>query len=409
MAMQPVTVTQLTQYIKLLLDRDEILSQVCVRGELSNYKAHSSGHHYFTLKDEDAVISCVMFRGDAMKLRFRPESGMKVILYGRVSLFPKSGQYQIYVSAMQPDGIGALAVAFEQLKQRLLEEGLFDNAHKKPLPQFPQRVALITSPTGAAVQDMIRILKRRWPLAEVLICPVRVQGEGAAEEVAQMISYVDCHRLADVVITGRGGGSLEDLWAFNEECVARAIWQCEIPVISAVGHEPDVTISDFVADVRAATPSNAAELAVCDAASLQNTLRQYQLRLEQAEQRKLASLRQQVQRYAESPVMRRPESYLQQQELHLEMLRQRLEHSGQAVFQRNVQRFQRTAAKLDALSPLKVLGRGYAMAEREGAVVRSVEQLTPGDTVEVTLADGTAQCTVETVQRRKQRGKKTGI
>ena len=409
MAMQPVTVTQLTQYIKLLLDRDEILSQVCVRGELSNYKAHSSGHHYFTLKDEDAVISCVMFRGDAMKLRFRPESGMKVILYGRVSLFPKSGQYQIYVSAMQPDGIGALAVAFEQLKQRLLEEGLFDNAHKKPLPQFPQRVALITSPTGAAVQDMIRILKRRWPLAEVLICPVRVQGDGAAEEIAQMISYVDRHRLADVVITGRGGGSLEDLWAFNEECVARAIWQCEIPVISAVGHEPDVTISDFVADVRAATPSNAAELAVCDAASLQNTLRQYQLRLEQAEQRKLASLRQQVQRFAESPVMRRPESYLQQQELHLEMLRQRLEHSGQAVFQRNVQRFQRTAAKLDALSPLKVLGRGYAMAEREGAVVRSVEQLTPGDTVEVTLADGTAQCTVETVQRRKQRGKKTGI
>lgn len=409
MAMQPVTVTQLTQYIKLLLDRDEILSQVCVRGELSNYKAHSSGHHYFTLKDEDAVISCVMFRGDAMKLRFRPESGMKVILYGRVSLFPKSGQYQIYVSAMQPDGIGALAVAFEQLKQRLLEEGLFDKAHKKPLPQFPQRVALITSPTGAAVQDMIRILKRRWPLAEVLICPVRVQGEGAAEEIAQMISYVDRHRLADVVITGRGGGSLEDLWAFNEECVARAIWQCEIPVISAVGHEPDVTISDFVADVRAATPSNAAELAVCDAASLQNTLRQYQLRLEQAEQRKLASLRQKVQRYAESPVMRRPESYLQQQELHLEMLRQRLEHSGQAVFQQNVQRFQRTAAKLDALSPLKVLGRGYAMAEREGAVVRSVEQLTPGDTVAVTLADGTAQCTVETVQRRKQRGKKTGI
>ena len=409
MAIQPVTVTQLTQYIKLLLDRDEILSQVCVRGELSNHKAHSSGHHYFTLKDEDAVISCVMFRGDAMKLRFRPESGMKVLLYGRVSLFPKSGQYQIYVSAMQPDGIGALAVAFEQLKQRLLEEGLFDKAHKKPLPQFPESVALITSPTGAAVQDMIRILKRRWPLAEVLVCPVRVQGEGAAEEIAQMLSYVDRHRLADVIITGRGGGSLEDLWAFNEECVARAIWQCETPVISAVGHEPDVTISDFAADVRAATPSNAAELAVCDAAALQNTLRQYQLRLEQAGTRKLQNLRQQVQRFAESRVMRRPESYLQQQELYLEMLRQRLEHSGQAVLQRNVQRFQRTAAKLDALSPLKVLGRGYAMAELEGVVVRSVEQLTSGDVVEVTLADGTAQCTVETVQRRKQRGKKTGI
>ena len=212
MAMQPVSVTQLTQYIKLLLDRDEILSQVCVRGELSNYKAHSSGHQYFTLKDEGAVISCVMFRSDAMKMRFRPESGMKVILYGRVSLFPKSGQYQIYVTAMQPDGVGALAVAFEQLKVRLHEEGLFDPAHKQPLPNYPHRVALITSPTGAAVRDMTRILGRRWPMAEVLVCPVRVQGEGAAEEIAQMLDYVDKHQLADVIITGRGGGSLEDLW-----------------------------------------------------------------------------------------------------------------------------------------------------------------------------------------------------
>ena len=409
MAIQPVSVTQLTQDIKLLLDRDEILSQVCVRGELSNYKAHSSGHHYFTLKDEGAVVSCVMFRGDALKLRFRPESGMKVILYGRVSLFPKSGQYQIYVSNMQPDGIGALAIAFEQLKQRLLEEGLFDAEHKKSLLPYPEKIALVTSLAGAAVQDMIRILKRRWPLAEVLICPVRVQGEGAAEEIARMLRYVDHHKLADVIITGRGGGSLEDLWAFNEECVARAIWQCGTPVISAVGHEPDVTISDFVADVRAATPSNAAELAVCDAAALQSTLHQYLLRLEQAELRKLQMLRQRLQRLAESRVMRRPESYLQQQELHLEMLRQRLEHSGQAVLNRNLQRFQRTAAKLDALSPLKVLGRGYAMAEKEGAVIRSVDQINPGDSLSVTLADGVANCSVETLQRRKQRGKKTGV
>ena len=208
MAMQPVSVTQLTQYIKLLLDRDEILSQVCVRGELSNYKAHSSGHQYFTLKDEGAVISCVMFRSDAAKLRFRPESGMKVILYGRVSLFPKSGQYQIYVTSLQPDGVGALAVAFEQLKRRLYQEGLFDPAHKKPLPVYPERVALVTSPTGAAVRDMIRILGRRWPMAQVLVCPVRVQGEGAAEEIAAMLDYVDAHRLADVIITGRGGGSM---------------------------------------------------------------------------------------------------------------------------------------------------------------------------------------------------------
>ena len=409
MAMQPVSVTQLTQYIKLLLDKDEILSQVCVRGELSNYKAHSSGHQYFTLKDEGAVISCVMFRSDAMKMRFRPESGMKVILYGRVSLFPKSGQYQIYVTAMQPDGVGALAVAYEQLKRRLHEEGLFDPAHKQPLPNYPHRVALITSPTGAAVRDMTRILGRRWPMAEVLVCPVRVQGEGAAEEIAQMLDYVDKHQLADVIITGRGGGSLEDLWAFNEEIVARAIYRCTIPVISAVGHEPDVTISDYVADVRAATPSNAAEIAVQDEAAIRSSLRQLQLRLEQAEGRKLTQLRQRLDALAQKPVMKRPEAYLQQQELQLEMLRQRLEHAGTGVVQKNALRFQRAAAKLDALSPLKVLSRGYAMVTREDAVVRSVTQLEPGDPVAVALSDGTVQCTVDAVQRRKQRGKKADI
>ena len=409
MALQPVSVTQLTQYIKLLLDRDEILSQVCVRGELSNYKAHSSGHQYFTLKDEGAVISCVMFRSDAMRMRFRPESGMKVILYGRVSLFPKSGQYQIYVTAMQPDGVGALAVAFEQLKTRLHEEGLFDAAHKKPLPSYPRRIALVTSPTGAAVRDMIRILGRRWPMAEVLVCPVRVQGEGAAEEVAAMLSYVDRHRLADVIITGRGGGSLEDLWAFNEECVARAIWQCQTPVISAVGHEPDVTISDFVADLRAATPSNAAELAVPDGDTLQGFLRQLKLRMEQAESQRISHLRQRLERLAKSRVMTRPEAYLQQQELHLEMLRQRLEHAGQVTLQKNTQRFRQAAAKLDALSPLKVLGRGYAMATLDEQVVRSVKQLSPGETIAVSFSDGTAQCRVETLQRRKQRGKKADV
>ena len=409
MALQPVSVTQLTQYIKLLLDRDEILSQVCVRGELSNYKAHSSGHQYFTLKDEGAVISCVMFRSDAMRMRFRPESGMKVILYGRVSLFPKSGQYQIYVTSMQPDGVGALAVAFEQLKTRLYEEGLFDAAYKKPLPSYPRRIALVTSPTGAAVRDMIRILGHRWPMAEVLVCPVRVQGDGAAEEIAAMLSYVDRHGLADVIITGRGGGSLEDLWAFNEEIVARAIRQCETPVISAVGHEPDVTISDFVADLRAATPSNAAELAVPDGESLQRYLRQLMLRMEQAESQRLRHLRQQVERLAKSRVMTRPEAYLQQQDLHLEMLRQRLEHAGQRILQMNTQRFRQTVAKLDALSPLKVLGRGYAMVTLAEQVVRSVEQLAPGADITVQFSDGTAQCRVENLQRRKQRGKKTDV
>ena len=409
MAMQPVSVTQLTQYIKLLLDRDEILSQVCVRGELSNFKAHSSGHLYFTLKDEGAVISCVMFRSDAMKLRFRPESGMKVILYGRVSLFPKSGQYQIYVTNMQPDGVGALAVAFEQLKRRLHDEGLFDPAHKKSLPRYPRRVALVTSPTGAAVRDMIRILGHRWPMAEVLICPVRVQGEGAAQEIADMLDYVDKHQLADVIITGRGGGSMEDLWAFNEEVVARAIWRCDIPVISAVGHEPDVTISDYVADVRAATPSNAAELAVRDSEAFQNALHQLQVRMEQAQLQKINRLRQRLDTLSKSRVMRQPDAYLQQQQLYLEMLRQRLEHSGEVMLVKNRQRFERTAAKLDALSPLKVLGRGYAMVTREDCVIRETAQLTPGDAITVSLSDGAAQCTVNTVQRRNKRGKKADI
>ena len=409
MAIQPVSVTQLTQYIKLLLDRDEILSQACVRGELSNFKAHSSGHLYFTMKDEGAVISCVMFRSDAMKLRFRPESGMKVILYGRVSLFPKSGQYQIYVTNMQPDGVGALAVAFEQLKRRLHEEGLFDPNHKKPLPRYPERVALVTSPTGAAVRDMIRILGRRWPMAEVIVCPVRVQGEGAAEEIADMLDYVDKHQLADVIITGRGGGSMEDLWAFNEEVVARAIWRCQIPVISAVGHEPDVTIADYVADVRAATPSNGAELAVRDSEALQSALRQLQVRMEQAQMQKINRLRQRLDTLSKSRVMRQPDAYLQQQVLHLEMLCQRLEHSGEVVLGKNRQRFERTAAKLDALSPLKVLGRGYAMVTREETVIRETAQLNPGDAISVSLSDGTAQCTVNTVQRRNKRGKKTDI
>ena len=400
MALQPVSVTQLTQYIKLLLDRDEILSQACVRGELSNYKIHSSGHHYFTLKDEGAVISCVMFRSDAMRLRFRPETGMKVILSGRVSLFPKSGQYQIYVSHMQPDGVGDLAVAFEQLKKKLSAEGLFDPARKKPLPLYPGTVALVTSPTGAAVQDMIRILGRRWPLARVLVCPVRVQGAGAAEEIAAMLDYVDGHDLADVIITGRGGGSMEDLWAFNEEIVARAIARCDIPVISAVGHEPDVTIADFAADVRAATPSNGAEIAVCDQSELRDALGQLTVRLTRAQDRRISALTDRLNRLKVSPVMRSPEGAIQQRELLLELLRQRLEHAGTRRFQQEEQRLARLAGRLDALSPLKVLARGYALASREdGTVIRAAGELTPGEPIRLRLGQGSARCTVDTIEK----------
>lgn len=399
MALQPVSVTQLTGYIKLLLDRDEILSQTCVRGELSNYKIHSSGHHYFTLKDEGAVISCVLFRSDAMRLRFRPESGMKVILTGRVSLFPKSGQYQLYVSHMQPDGAGDLAVAFEQLKQKLQAQGVFDAAHKKPLPRYPERVALVTSPTGAAVRDMIRILGRRWPLASVLVCPVRVQGEGAAEEIAAMLELVDAAELADVIITGRGGGSLEDLWAFNEEIVARTIYRCKTPVISAVGHEPDVTIADFAADVRAATPSNGAEMAVCDRAELRALLEQQARRMEKAQERRLELLRQRLRRLSERPVLRLPEGSLQQKELLLELLRQRLERAAVSAMEKRQRRFAALSGRLDALSPLKVLARGYAVATRQEQVLHSVGQLSPGEEICLRLSDGTALCAVERIEK----------
>ena len=401
MAYRPLTVTEVNQYIKQMLEQDQLLSQVAVRGELSNYKMHSSGHHYFTLKDDGAVISAVMFRGDASKLRFRPENGMKVILSGRVSLFPKSGQYQIYVRDMQPDGVGALYIAFEQLKQKLYAEGLFDPSKKKPIPRYPGKIALVTSPTGAAVRDMIRILRHRYPLAEVLVCPVKVQGEGAAEEIAAMLDYVNTHHLADVIITGRGGGSMEDLWSFNEEVVARAVFRSTIPVISAVGHEPDVTICDYVADLRAATPSNAAELAVVDAGELKVRLHNVTARMTQTVFANIQSKRQQLQSLAEKKIMRSPYEYLSDKRMLLAMLQQRLEGGQATVVQKKKQQFAALAASLDAMSPLKVLGRGYSMATKEGNVVQSISALQHGDYISLQLRDGVANCCVDTVEAKE--------
>ena len=398
MAFQPLTVTEVNQYIKQMLEQDQILSQVSVRGELSNYKMHSSGHHYFTLKDDGAVISAVMFRGDASKLRFRPENGMKVILSGRISLFPKSGQYQIYVRDMQPDGVGALYIAFEQLKQKLYAEGLFDPAKKQQIPRYPGKIALITSPTGAAVRDMIRILRHRYPLAKVLVCPVKVQGDGAAEEIATMLDYVNANGLADVIIAGRGSGSMEDLWAFNEEVVARSIFRSRIPVISAVGHEPDVTISDYVADLRAATPSNAAELAVVDGAELKVRLQNVTARMTQTVLSNIQNKRQQLRSLSEKKIMRSPYEYLSERRMLLAMLQQRLEGSQAGLIQKKKQNFASLAASLDAMSPLKVLGRGYAMALKGEDVVQSASALQIGDKLKLQLRDGVASCCVESVE-----------
>ena len=278
---QIYTVSEVNGFIKNVIDGIPQLSGIYIRGELSNYKIYPSGHHYFTLKDGEGALRCVMFKGSAMKLRFRPENGMQVIAYGRISVFPRDGAYQLYCSQLSPDGVGDLYVAFEQLKDKLYREGLFDEGHKKPLPRYPQRIAIVTSSAGAAIHDMIRILRRRYPIARVLLLPVRVQGVEAPPEIVGAIRYANRWKLADVLITGRGGGSMEDLWAFNDERVARAIYASEIPVISAVGHEPDVTIADFVADRRASTPSNAAEIAVPDMAELLQRLDSFRSRMAQ--------------------------------------------------------------------------------------------------------------------------------
>ena len=390
-----LTPGQVGQYLKTMMDRDRLLSGLLVRGEISNYKRYPSGHHYFTLKDAEGALRCVMFRGDAMSLRFQPQNGMQVIAAGRVTVFPRDGQYQLYCVRLTPEGAGDLALAFQQLKERLMREGLFDAAHKKPIPRMPNTIALITSPAGAAVRDMLRILGARWPMARVKILPVRVQGEGAAAEIAAAIRWASLHRVADLIITGRGGGSMEDLWAFNEEAVARAIYDAEIPVISAVGHEPDVTIADFVADLRAATPSNAAELAVPDQNEVASALMGLGERLEGSLRRRLQGERQRLDRLAGSRAMTRPDAYFQDKRLLLDYQGRRLSHGLAASVAGQRERFARLAAALDALSPLKVLGRGYAIARKEdGRVIASAADAVPGEDFTLRLADGELPCRV---------------
>ena len=383
------SVTEVNNLVKSLLDEVPPLRDVYVRGELSNYKIYPSGHHYFTLKDPEGALRCVMFRGQASHLRFRPENGMQVIARGRISVFPRDGAYQLYCNTLTPEGAGDLAVAFEQLKARLYAEGLFDPNHKKPLPPYPEKIAIVTSSAGAAVHDMIRILRRRYPIAKVILLPVRVQGAEAPPEIAGAIRYADKWKIGDVIITGRGGGSMEDLWAFNDERVARAIYACETPIISAVGHEPDVTISDFVADVRASTPSNAAEIAVPDQGELLRWLQGAGQRMAQAESGRLAAERQRLNALASKRVLRDQTAYVQDKRMELVHLQQRLGDLSAALLARKRQRFGALAASLDAMSPLKVLGRGYAVARNEeGRILRSWRDVSPGDRVNVTLGEG---------------------
>lgn len=393
---QVFTVTQVNEFIKALLDGAAPLQGLYVRGELSNYKIYPSGHHYFTLKDGASAIRCVMFASSASRLRFRPENGMKVIAAGRISVYPRDGAYQLYCTSLSVAGVGDLYVAFEQLKEKLLVQGLFDDAHKKPLPRYPQRIVLITSPAGAAVHDMIRILRRRYPIAKVLLLPVRVQGTEAPYEIAEAIRYANRHQVADLIITGRGGGSVEDLWAFNDEGVARAIYDTVIPVISAVGHEPDVTISDFVADARAATPSNAAELAVPDMTDLLRRLGQQESRMQQGVRSILTQRQQQLDSLGNRRVLAQPLGLLQNHWQRLDLAAQRLGYAMQRQLDEHQRVFAQNAAALDAMSPLKVLGRGYAIAQdMQGHVLRSSRQAECGDTVRVRLGEGSLRCTVE--------------
>lgn len=417
-------VSQVNSYIKEMLDADGLLGGLCIRGELSNYKKYPSGHHYFTLKDGQSQLKCVMFRSSAMRLRFRPENGMMVQAAGRITVYPRDGVYQLYCVAMTPEGAGDLAVAFEQLKKKLAAEGLFDPAHKKPIPAYPHRIAIITSAAGAAVHDMLRIIRHRYPLAEVKLLPVRVQGEEAAGEIAGALDYANRYQVADLIITGRGGGSMEDLWAFNEEVVARAIYRSKIPVISAVGHEPDVTIADYVADLRAATPSNAAELCTPDQQELRQKITAAQTRMASLLNRQLKNCRTQLELRKNARVLQSPENYLADRRQTLDVLteklgrtmanrltkeagqlalcRQRLSTAENAVLAGERKRLETRAARLDAMSPLKVLSRGYSITEDDrGAAVVTASSLYPGDHITIRFHRGSVDARVEQVREEQ--------
>ena len=402
MAQNVLSITQLNEYIRGRMDSDPLLAQVAVRGEISNYKLYPSGHHYFSLKDEGSALRCVMFKGNAMRLRFRPENGMKIIAMGKVSVYPRDGAYQLYCTAMTMDGVGDLYAAFEQLKKKLAAQGLFDPAHKKLLPRYPGTIGIITSSAGAAVHDMLRILRKRYPLSRVRLLPVRVQGAEAPGEIAAAIGYANHYHLADLLIVGRGGGSIEDLWAFNDEQVAYAIYHSEIPVISAVGHEPDVTISDYVADLRAATPSNAAELAVPDQDALRQSLDAMSNAMASSLNRQVKAARQHLMVLSASKALQSPTGYLEQRNQSVELLKNRLIAAQNQNITRAKQRYIAQISKLEAMSPLKVLTRGYSMVQTErGEVVRSVSQVSLGERIRVRLSDGTLSATV----MKKEEGK----
>lgn len=390
-----VTVTELNECIKLMLENDELLTGLYVKGEISNFKLHTSGHLYFNLKDEGGVLTCVMFKFAATKLKFVPSNGMKVICGGRMSVYVRSGQYQLYVDTMEPDGIGALYIAYEQLKNKLTAEGLFNADKKRPLPKIPRRIGVITSPTGAAVRDIMNILGRRFPYAEVLLYPSLVQGDDAPPQLCRAMKWFCENAAADVIIIGRGGGSLEDLWAFNDEALVRTVAASTIPVISAVGHETDFTLCDFAADKRAPTPSAAAELAVPDTSELKQKFANVTARLELIENNRLRSYRDNLARLASSRALVSPQNAIDDRRMALAVTETRLYDKVENIIQRKKSLMASATAKLDALNPLSVISRGYsAVFSGDGKLIKSVSQVKSGDTVSFKVTDGTVSATV---------------
>ena len=392
---QVFTVTALNEYIKMKLETDEALMRVFIRGEISNFTNHKSGHFYFTVKDETSRIAAVMFRSSASKLAFIPENGMKVIVGGRVSAYVRDGQYQIYVDTLEPDGVGALYIAYEQLKAKLGAEGLFDEAKKKPLPRYPMRIGVITSPTGAAIRDIIHILGRRFPIAEVVLSPSLVQGESAAPQLIEGLRYFNEKKNVNVIIIGRGGGSLEDLWAFNSEALVREVAASELPVISAVGHEIDFTLCDFAADRRAPTPSAAAELAVPERYELKRKLGNVTARLELLEGKKLELLRSTLERMKKSRALTDPRNFIDDKRMALGIAEDKLYNRITFLLERKKSALAGKTAKLDAMNPLSVLSRGYGAAfASDGTVIRSAAQVEKGSDISLMLSDGTVRATV---------------
>ena len=389
------TVGQINRYIKNLLENDFILNSLLVQGEISNFKAHSSGHWYFTLKDAQGAISCVIFRQDAMQIPFLPENGMKVILYGHVSLYEKTGQYQLYGEFLEPIGMGALQIAFEQMKEKLAAEGLFDADFKREIPDHVGCIAVITSPTGAAVRDIIQIAKRRDPRVKIAVFPTLVQGEAAAEDIVKSLKLANEWGKADVIILGRGGGSMEDLWAFNEEIVARAIFASELPVISAVGHETDFTIADFVSDLRAPTPSAAAELATEPLESIKEDLKELTDRLERNVQAVLISSKRRLDFLKERPVLKRPLEGIRRTQMYLEEKERLLLRETLRKLEKDKQKLAAAEAALQAVSPFSIMQRGYAMLmDAKGKPVTTAEAAAVGQALQVRMKDGILQAEV---------------